>query len=85
MKPNKHAKNMYTVTEVGTLLESMDQKIKHVLEVTAPLSGRFTGVEERLSGVEEKLSGVGDRLVGVETAVRVLSKRVSGLELKVGI
>ena len=82
MKPNKPAKDTFTVTEVGTLLESLEKKIDHIGELVVPLPSRLSAVEERLSAVEVRLTGVED---AVRIAVPDLSRRVSGIESKVGI
>lgn len=82
MKPNKPAKDTYTATEVGTLLESVDQKFKHVMEVVSPLPDRLLAVEGRLSMVETEVRSLKDV---IRIAIPDHAKRLLRLETKVGI
>lgn len=82
MKPSKPAKDTYTVTEVGTLLKSVEQKFKHVMEVVAPLPDRLSAVEVRLSAVETEVRSLKNV---VRIAIPNHEKRIVRLEKKVGI
>ena len=82
MKPTKPAKETFTTTEVGTLVEGLRSEFRTVVEVVAPLPGRLSAVEDRLSRVEVRLTGVED---AVRIALPSLSKRVSRIETKLSI
>ena len=95
-KPTKgsHKPRLYTVTEVGTLLENMDKKIDHVLEGHVGLDQRMEKLEvavhgnnRRLDTVELRIGEVNDKASRLEDAVSKLNKdlRETKEELKTEI
>ena len=72
----------FTSSQVGALLESMDQKIDLIAEAVAPLREDMFEVKERLTKVETRLTHVED---AVRISLPSLNKRVERLEKKVGI
>ncbi len=74
MKKEKAIKSdKFTVTEVGTLLESMDQKINLIAESQV-------STDRRLANVETELHGVNRRLDLVELGIDVVKSKVVRLE-----
>lgn len=63
----------YSMTEVGTLLESMDKQIKQIAE-------GHTGLDKKLDDVEVAIHGNSRRLDMVEVRIDVMSGRMTRLE-----
>ena len=73
MKPNKPAKDKYTVTEVGTLIESLRSEFRMVAE-------GHVGLDQRMERLEIEVHGNSRRLDHLELGFNVLDGKVSRLE-----
>jgi chromosome segregation ATPase len=89
IKPPKKAKGsqLFTPTEVGTLLENINESIKTIAEGHTGLAASLERLEmavdgntRRLDQVELRLSGVERRLSGVERRLSEVESRMSRFE-----
>ena len=82
MAKERDKKDKYSVTEVGTLIESFQKDLGAV-------AGEVRGFSDWREGVNLRLESIEGRLIRIEDAVRVSvpdhSKRLSRLEAKVGL
>lgn len=76
---SKEPEKDYSVTEVGTLLESMDKKIDFLMEVVVPLREDMAEVKERLTNVETDVRTIKD-VIRIE--IPSMKSRISTLEAK---
>lgn len=80
-KDNKDLKN-FTSNEVAALVEGLKSDFRGVAEGVTSLQENMTDVKDRLSNIESKVSQLKD---AVSIAIPDLNKRVTKLEIKVGI
>ena len=82
MAKERDKKDKYSVTEVGTLIESFQKDLGSV-------AGEVRGFSDWRGEVNLRLESIEGRLTRIEDAVRVSvpdhSKRLSRLEAKVGL
>ncbi|OGX10955.1 MAG: hypothetical protein A2351_04240 [Omnitrophica bacterium RIFOXYB12_FULL_50_7] len=82
--PNNKSKvdKTFSVTEVGTLVESLQTDIRSVSEGVISLHSDMDDVKTRLSSVEVELRSLKDV---VRVAVPSINVRLSNLEAKAGV
>ena len=76
------AKDSFSPTEVGTLIEGFRSDVGIIAEKVDSLSNKVDNLDNRLSSVETNLVNVAD---AVRIALPALSRRVEKLEIKVGV
>ena len=81
MAKERDKKDKYSVTEVGTLIESFQKDLGSVAEEVRGLGDWREGVHLRLESIEGRLIRMGD---AVRVSVPDFSKRLSRLEAKAG-
>ena len=60
------AKDNFSATEVGTMIEDFDEKLTLVIEHIQGVDHRLDRVENQFVGVENRLDRIENQLVGVD-------------------
>jgi len=82
MTNNKKSSKTFSVTEVGTLVESLQTDIRSVAEGVTSLHNNMDDVKTRLSAVEGEVRSMKDVL---RVSIPSINVRLANLEAKVGV
>ncbi|HAR99975.1 MAG: hypothetical protein US57_C0011G0082 [Candidatus Moranbacteria bacterium GW2011_GWC2_37_73] len=71
---------VFTVNQIGSILERMDDSIKILAEAQSGTNVRLDGIDNRLEKVENRLEKVEVRLGGVEGRLELVETKIDRLQ-----